>query len=206
MVAILPVHTPALARATVNAGIRAVEVTLDSDRPLEQIAAVRRHVPEATVGAGTVTTPEELRAAPATGRSSPCRRASSRRWPTPPPRGACRESPRATTAGLVKLFAAGVLGPDYVRAIREPLPDIPLLVTGGLTPDAAPAFLAAGATAVGLGGAVFPRAATESGDADDVRSRVRRVMSAWPRGCADRRTRGPSGPAPEAPRAGNTRT
>ena len=60
-----PVHTPALARAAVNAGIRAVEVTLASDRPLEQIAAVRRHVPEATVGAGTVTTPEELRAAPA---------------------------------------------------------------------------------------------------------------------------------------------
>ena len=34
----------------------------------------------------------------------------------------------------------------------------------------------AGATAVGLGGAVFPRAATESGDADEVRSRVRRVI------------------------------
>lgn len=57
-------------------------------------------------------------------------------------------------ADAVKLFPASVFGPAGVRAILEPLPDLPILATGGVTVDTAPDWLAAGAVAVGLGGAL----------------------------------------------------
>lgn len=55
-------------------------------------------------------------------------------------------------AAAVKVFPASVLGPSFVRELRGPLPDVPLLPTGGVTADNAGAFIGAGAIAVGLGG------------------------------------------------------
>jgi 2-dehydro-3-deoxyphosphogluconate aldolase / (4S)-4-hydroxy-2-oxoglutarate aldolase len=70
-------------------------------------------------------------------------------------------------AAMVKLFPAGALGPRYVKDLRAPLPDIPLLCTGGVDADNAAAFLEAGATAVGLGSSLLPAgldpAAVEAG-------------------------------------------
>ena len=54
-------------------------------------------------------------------------------------------------ASAVKLFPASVASPDFVREFRGPFPHIPLLPTGGVTADAAPDFIRAGAVAVGLG-------------------------------------------------------
>ncbi len=55
----------------------------------------------------------------------------------------------AAGAALVKLVPASSLGPGYVRALHAPLPDVPVLATGGITAENAGAFLAAGAVAVG---------------------------------------------------------
>jgi 2-dehydro-3-deoxyphosphogluconate aldolase/(4S)-4-hydroxy-2-oxoglutarate aldolase len=55
-------------------------------------------------------------------------------------------------AAAVKAFPASSLGPGFVRELRGPFPDIPLLPTGGVTLDNAPAFIAAGAIGVGMGG------------------------------------------------------
>ena len=54
-------------------------------------------------------------------------------------------------ATAVKLFPASVAGPGFVREFRGPFRDIPLIATGGVTIESAPAFLAAGAAAVGMG-------------------------------------------------------
>lgn len=54
-------------------------------------------------------------------------------------------------AAAVKLFPASAIGPSFVREIHGPLPDVPLIPTGGVTLETAPAFIAAGAIAVGLG-------------------------------------------------------
>ena len=51
----------------------------------------------------------------------------------------------------MKLFPASAVGPLFVRELRGPLPDIPLVPTGGVTIETAPGFIAAGAVAVGLG-------------------------------------------------------
>ena len=55
-------------------------------------------------------------------------------------------------AAAVKLFPASSAGPGFVARCRGPFPEIPLLPTGGVTLETAPAFIAAGAIGVGMGG------------------------------------------------------
>jgi len=54
-------------------------------------------------------------------------------------------------AAAVKLFPASAVGPSFVRELRGPLREIPLIPTGGITAENAPAFVAAGALAIGIG-------------------------------------------------------
>jgi 2-dehydro-3-deoxyphosphogluconate aldolase/(4S)-4-hydroxy-2-oxoglutarate aldolase len=75
-------------------------------------------------------------------------------------------------AAAVKLFPASVAGPAFVREMRGPLPDVPLIATGGVTLDNAPAFIEAGAVAVALGSWL-----TASGDAAEIAHRARRLAS-----------------------------
>jgi 2-dehydro-3-deoxyphosphogluconate aldolase/(4S)-4-hydroxy-2-oxoglutarate aldolase len=68
-------------------------------------------------------------------------------------------------ATAVKVFPIEQLGgPAYVRAILSPLGSPPLIPTGGVGVEDIPRYLEAGAVAVGLGGALFPRSALDSGD------------------------------------------
>jgi 2-dehydro-3-deoxyphosphogluconate aldolase / (4S)-4-hydroxy-2-oxoglutarate aldolase len=55
-------------------------------------------------------------------------------------------------ATAVKLFPASVAGPTGLREIRGPLPNIPLIPTGGVSAETAGGFIHAGAVAVGVGG------------------------------------------------------
>ena len=54
-------------------------------------------------------------------------------------------------ADAVKLFPAQCLGPDFIKAMRGPLPNVRLIPTGGVTPEAARGYIAAGAWALGVG-------------------------------------------------------
>jgi 2-dehydro-3-deoxyphosphogluconate aldolase/(4S)-4-hydroxy-2-oxoglutarate aldolase len=54
-------------------------------------------------------------------------------------------------AAAVKLFPASAVGPSFVRELRGPFPEIPLVPTGGVTLDNAADFITAGAAAVGMG-------------------------------------------------------
>lgn len=55
-------------------------------------------------------------------------------------------------AAAVKIFPANLVNPAYLKAIAAPLPDIPLMPTGGISPDNFIPWLEAGAVAVGMGG------------------------------------------------------
>ncbi len=61
---------------------------------------------------------------------------------------------RALEAGasVIKLFPGGMVGPGYVKALKGPLPEIPLIPTGGVSPDNMQDWLAAGLVAAGIGG------------------------------------------------------
>lgn len=75
-------------------------------------------------------------------------------------------------AAAVKVFPASVLGPGFIRELRGPLPEIPLVPTGGVTPDNAASFIRAGAAAIGLGGWLLG-----DGQASGVRDRAREIVS-----------------------------
>src|SRR5258708_23436148 len=57
-------------------------------------------------------------------------------------------------ASVVKLFPAGAVGASYLKDLRGPPSDIPLLPTGGVTLDNAATYIAAGASGLGLGAAL----------------------------------------------------
>jgi 2-dehydro-3-deoxyphosphogluconate aldolase/(4S)-4-hydroxy-2-oxoglutarate aldolase len=76
---------------------------------------------------------------------------------------------------LVKVFPAGALGgPGYLRAVRGPLPHVPMVPTNGPTAETIAEYVAAGAVAVGIGGEVFPPGFT----VDTVEKAARRVRKA----------------------------
>jgi 2-dehydro-3-deoxyphosphogluconate aldolase / (4S)-4-hydroxy-2-oxoglutarate aldolase len=81
-------------------------------------------------------------------------------------------------ADLVKIFPAGGLGPEYVRDLLGPLPQLRLLPTGGVTAENAGAFLEAGAVAVGVGGSLVERDAVARGDYARITDRARRLTAA----------------------------
>ena len=58
----------------------------------------------------------------------------------------------AAGADFVKVFPAGTLGSGYIKAIRGPLNNIPLLAVGGVSEKNAGEFMKAGCVGVGVGG------------------------------------------------------
>lgn len=147
-------------------GVRMLEISLVTPGALEAIAAVRSALPAAVeVGAGTVLHASEADDAVARGAgflvtpiidAEVAAVAAAREVGYYPGAATPTEIVAAwrTGATAVKLFPAGPLGPDFIRAVREPLPRIPLIAVGGVSPETAPAFIAAGAVAVGMGGAL----------------------------------------------------
>ncbi|SNR49215.1 2-keto-3-deoxy-phosphogluconate aldolase [Haloechinothrix alba] len=148
-----------------DAGVRLVEVTLESEGGPGVLDAVVRAAPEGLpVGAGTVTTPERLDTAAEAGARfavapgldpDTVAAAGHRGMPFLPGIATPTEAGQALRLGVatVKAFPASTLGPDWVRALAGPFPELRVLVTGGVTIDTAPAFLRAGAAGIGVGGA-----------------------------------------------------
>ena len=77
-------------------------------------------------------------------------------------------------AAVVKIFPGNVVGPDYVKALRGPMPDVMLMVTGGVepTPESLSAWFGAGVQAVGMGSQLFKNA----DDTDALAARIRELM------------------------------
>lgn len=80
-------------------------------------------------------------------------------------------------ATLVKVFPGNLLRPDYIRALRGPMPDVPLMVTGGVEPTEVSIreWINAGVQAVGLGSQMFK--GDFSGDYSTLTARVRNLLS-----------------------------
>ncbi|MDH4037516.1 MAG: bifunctional 4-hydroxy-2-oxoglutarate aldolase/2-dehydro-3-deoxy-phosphogluconate aldolase [Candidatus Krumholzibacteria bacterium] len=154
-------------RAAVRGGLSVLEITLTTPGALRAIEAMAKEA-GAIPGGGTVLTPDDARrVADAGGRfaMSPVfdpdvvDEAHRLGLLAIPGTSTPTEILAAHRGGarLVKVFPAAALGgPAYIRAVRGPLPDIPLVPTNGITPDTVADYLAAGAVMVGVGGDVFP--------------------------------------------------
>jgi 2-dehydro-3-deoxyphosphogluconate aldolase/(4S)-4-hydroxy-2-oxoglutarate aldolase len=78
---------------------------------------------------------------------------------------------------FVKIFPTGhVGGVEYVRALKVPLPQIPLIATGGVNQSTASDFILAGATAIGLGGELLPKEALHFHQDDRIRELASRFL------------------------------
>ena len=151
-----------------EAGIRIIEVPLNSPEPLVSIERLARSLGDrATIGAGTVLDPEQVAAVAGAGGQvivspnthPPVIEASVRAglislpgYFTP---SEAFDALRAGAHGL-KLFPAEGASPAVVKAQRAVLPkDVPLLVVGGVKPDNMRPWIEAGAQGFGLGGGLY---------------------------------------------------
>jgi 2-dehydro-3-deoxyphosphogluconate aldolase/(4S)-4-hydroxy-2-oxoglutarate aldolase len=171
------------ARAVIRGGIRLVEVTYSvPDAP----AVMRRLANEsAIIGAGTVLTEKEAQdaldagarflIAPNLGAAVAAFARSHDVFYCP---GAYTTSEivaaRDAGAHVVKVYPVGVAGgPDYIKVIRDPLPNIPMLAAGGTNLDNVRPFLAVGCVGIGLGAALADPALAAAGRFDEIEARAR---------------------------------
>ena len=161
------------ADALIAAGFRLIEITMTVPGAVEAIQELCRKINAAdqsdiVVGAGTVMSAADARCCIEAGAAfvvsptcetdiiRPCRESGVVAIPaglTP------TEIVQAWRSGahFVKVFPAGSLGgPAYVKALRGPLPDIPLWVSGMVTAKEASAYFQAGAQLIGLGSELLP--------------------------------------------------
>jgi len=83
----------------------------------------------------------------------------------------------AAGADFVKIFPAATAGgPNYIRALEVPLPQIPLIVTGGVNQLTAFDYILAGARAIGVGHELLPHEALQQRQADRVHELARRFL------------------------------
>jgi 2-dehydro-3-deoxyphosphogluconate aldolase/(4S)-4-hydroxy-2-oxoglutarate aldolase len=172
---------PELASALHAGGLGVLEITVERAQGVEAIAAISGG--STLVGAGTVTTLEKASAAVDAGASflvSPHLDEDLLEWsrskgvPLVPGAFTPTEIQTAISAGApaVKLFPAHLGGPQLVKTLLGPHPDLALIPTGGVDASNAGAYLEAGAVAVGVGGWL-----TGSPDLEEVTRRARMLAS-----------------------------
>ncbi|GAA1691508.1 bifunctional 4-hydroxy-2-oxoglutarate aldolase/2-dehydro-3-deoxy-phosphogluconate aldolase [Nonomuraea maheshkhaliensis] len=143
-----------LARALVAGGLPAIEVTLRTPAAREAIARIAAEVPEATVGAGTVRTADDISASVAAGATflvSPGTTPSlvealeASGVPFLPGAVTVSEAMALAERGIkeLKFFPAEAAGGvTYLKSLGGPLPDVRFCPTGGIRVDTAPDYLA----------------------------------------------------------------
>lgn len=181
-------RAPAIAEALAAGGVRAFELTLNEPEAeaLCAIESVARVAPALglDIGAGTVLSIAAAGRAIDAGATflvMPHLDAALVGWaaergiPAFPGCATPTEILAAWIAGAaaVKLFPASSAGPEFVRELHGPFPDIPLVPTGGVTLESAPTFIAAGALAIGMGGWLLG-----AGEIEAIRKRAEAVVGA----------------------------
>ncbi|NLN27353.1 MAG: bifunctional 4-hydroxy-2-oxoglutarate aldolase/2-dehydro-3-deoxy-phosphogluconate aldolase [Firmicutes bacterium] len=176
-----------MAKALVDGGVTVLEVTADTPDFLNALRRLKDEVEGATVGVGTVLDAETARLAILSGAEfivCPTLSAAvievGTRYDKLVLPGAFTptEILRAWELGApaVKVFPAATLGPEFIKHVRGPLPQVPMIPTGGVDLNNAGAFIAAGAAAVGLGGSLVRKAEVETGNYAAVSERARQAV------------------------------
>lgn len=194
VVAVIRLSDPNQVRAVADAlgegGVRSVEVTMSVPRAAEVIETLATSLPsDFIVGAGTVLNPETARQVIDAGARfvvGPVLRVSvievchEHDVPAMPGCFSPTEILDAWQAGadVVKVFPAAVLGPGFFRDLRGPLPQIPLLPTGGVTCENAGDWIRSGAIAVGVGTSLVDPKAVAIRRFDVITANARRFVEA----------------------------
>ena len=178
------------AEAAMTGGFRAIEITFsftDAARAIQKLAETNGN--GLLIGAGTILKREQVHEAVEAGALflvSPC--------VLPELIDAAHELdvaiiPGAFTpteiytayslgADIVKIFPAVKFGPEYLKAVRGPLPQIPIMPTSGVDTSNVGEWFRAGAVAVGAVGSVFDPVLIRNGDWNELTKRAREFMEA----------------------------
>ncbi len=159
----------AMAEAASKGGISLIEITWNSDQPQDLIAELRVRIPHCLIGAGTILNGEQLQEAIASGAQfifsphfDPKLLTTAIRHQIPYVPGVLSPTEIITAwqagASALKVFPIKAMGgSEYLKSLKSPLGEIPLIPTGGVTLDNAAEMISAGAIAVGLSGSLFPK-------------------------------------------------
>ena len=180
-----------VATAIHEGGVRGLELTADAKRCSDMVAAVDKELgdTDAVIGVGTVMDAAAARNVIEAGAEfvlapnineeviTVCNRESVLSIPgvmTP------TEAATAMSAGadMLKMFPASTVGPGHIGALQGPLGDVPIMPTGGVSPDNVADYFDAGAVAVGAGSALVDYEAIENDDMDAVRESAAEFVDA----------------------------
>jgi 2-dehydro-3-deoxyphosphogluconate aldolase/(4S)-4-hydroxy-2-oxoglutarate aldolase len=184
----------AVVEALLQAGLTVAEITMTVPNAIEAIGAVAKRFPRTVlVGAGTVTDAETARRAVDAGAEfivTPCLVPEVREVIDTAHRAGVAVLPGALTPGevfeafrlggdMVKVFPVqSVGGAAYLRALRGPFPDIPLVPTGGVSPENVAEMFQAGAAAVGVGTELISKDALARRDYAAIGALAKRFLAA----------------------------
>ena len=193
VVAVIRMKDAAKLRAVVDAiaegGVEAIEVTMTVPGAVELIRTLARSLPSnILLGAGTVTDVATANAVIDAGARyvvSPVFRRDVI--------AACHARDVAIAPGcftpteildahdcgadVIKVFPATALGPQFIKDVRAPLPQVRLMPTGGVSLDNAGDWIRAGAIAVGVGSALLDGKAIDEGRFDVLTANARRIVA-----------------------------
>ncbi|HXS28202.1 MAG TPA: bifunctional 4-hydroxy-2-oxoglutarate aldolase/2-dehydro-3-deoxy-phosphogluconate aldolase [Steroidobacteraceae bacterium] len=182
-----------LARALVAGGLDVLEVTLRTPAALRVIEAMRAAVPDATIGAGTLTRPADFRDAAAAGAHfavtpgfDPALGEAASRAGLPLLPGVMTPSEilgaRAAGHAALKFFPAEPAGgAAMLRALAGPFPGVQFCPTGGITRERAPQYLELGNVVCVGGSWLAPRVLIEQGDWRAIEQLAREAAALSPR-------------------------
>lgn len=179
-----------MAEAAAAGGFKLIEVAWNNNAsPPLMMEAIAQALPDCTIGAGTVLSQADLKEAIASGAqfcftphtdSKLIDAAIAQNIPIVAGAMTPTEILSAWRAGAagVKVFPISALGnAAYIRSLKGPLHSIPLVPTGGVTSESAPALLSAGAVAVGLSSALFPHMEVASSNWAAIEARSRYLLA-----------------------------
>jgi 2-dehydro-3-deoxyphosphogluconate aldolase/(4S)-4-hydroxy-2-oxoglutarate aldolase len=177
------------AEALQAGGITVIEFAFSTPGALDMLKEASAHFGgEVLLGAGTVLDPETARAAILAGAEfivTPTANletvAMCKLYGKPILAGAMTPTEMLTVweagADLVKVFpVSNIGGPDYIKAVLAPFPQVRLVPTGGVSADNAAQYLKAGAAAVAVGGNLVNKKSVASGDWATITAEARRLM------------------------------
>lgn len=169
-----------MVEALIGGGVFGIEITFTTPNALEVVNALdKKYGEEILIGMGTLTKPEQARAAQKAGAKflvSPhtdtkLARAMSK-TSLPFMMGALTPSEvfKAYELGadIVKIFPGSLGGPAYMKSLRGPFPNIPMMPTGGVSQDNLVDWFAAGAIAVGAGSLLCPKSLAVDGKFSEI--------------------------------------
>lgn len=178
------------ALAVVNAGVRAVEITLTTAGAADSITRLVDTGENALVGAGSVRSVEDVRIAAEAGAAflvtpstSPDVIAAATARGIPVVAGGLSPTELDTAhrcgAAYQKLFPASLVGPRYLQEVLSPMPDLQVIPTGGVGPGDVAAWRRAGAVAVAVGSALVEARTVAAGDLTEIHRRARQLLREW---------------------------